>query len=75
MGYGKNELEFVKCDAQGRLMVSDLPKLDDHTILLLQAGNVNSGAYDPFEESIEIARQAGAWVHVDAAFGGWVAAS
>ena len=75
MGYGKNELEFVPCDAQGRLLVSAMPDLDDHSIVLLQAGNVNSGAFDPFHEICDAAEKFGAWVHVDAAFGGWVGAS
>ncbi|MBL4602873.1 MAG: aminotransferase class V-fold PLP-dependent enzyme, partial [Emcibacteraceae bacterium] len=75
MGYGKNELEFVPCDAQGRLLVSAMPTLDDHSIVLLQAGNVNSGAFDPFHEICDAAENVGAWVHVDAAFGGWVGAS
>lgn len=75
MGYGKNEFEFVKCDEQGRLIAKEMPSLDDHTIILLQAGNVNSGSFDPFNEICDLAKQAGAWVHVDAAFGGWVRAS
>lgn len=75
MGYGKNEFEFVKCDEQGRITPEEMPFLDDHTIILLQAGNVNSGSFDPFNEICDLAQQTGAWVHVDAAFGGWVRAS
>ena len=75
MGYGKNELEFVPCDAQGRMAVDKIPTLDDMTIVICQAGNVNSGAFDPFDEICELAEKAGAWVHVDGAFGGWVRAS
>ena len=75
MGYGKNELEFIPCDDEGRLCVDKTPSLDDHCIVLLQAGNVNSGAYDPFDEICDMAKDTGAWVHVDAAFGGWVSAS
>ena len=52
-----------------------MPTLDDHSIVLLQAGNVNSGAFDPFHEICDAAENVGAWVHVDAAFGGWVGAS
>lgn len=75
MGYGKNEFEFVPCDEQGRLIASKLPDLDDSTIILCQAGNVNSGSFDPFHEICDHADGTGAWVHVDAAFGGWVRAS
>ncbi len=75
MGYGKNEFEFVKCDDQGRMIASEMPALDDHTIVLAQAGNVNSGSFDPFDEICTLAQTSGAWVHVDAAFGGWVLAS
>ena len=75
MGYGKNELEFVPCDDQGRIIPSKIPPLDDHSIVLLQAGNVNSGAYDPCNEVADLVDGTGAWLHVDAAFGGWVRAS
>ncbi len=43
--------------------------------MLLQAGNVHSGAFDPFAEAIELAHRHGAWVHVDGAFGLFAAAS
>ncbi|MBT5073255.1 MAG: aspartate aminotransferase family protein [Kordiimonadaceae bacterium] len=75
MGFGKNELEFVKCDEQGRIIPEEMPPLDDHTIVILQAGNVNSGSFDHFNEVCDLAEGTGAWVHVDAAFGGWVRAS
>lgn len=75
MGYGKNEFEFVNCDDQGRLIVNEMPKLDKQTIVLCQAGNVNSGSFDYFNEICDLAEQHGAWVHVDAAFGGWLGAS
>jgi glutamate/tyrosine decarboxylase-like PLP-dependent enzyme len=45
------------------------------TIVVLQAGNVHSGAFDPFTEAITAAHDHGAWVHVDGAFGLWAAAS
>jgi glutamate/tyrosine decarboxylase-like PLP-dependent enzyme len=48
-----------------------LPELDTNTIVCIQAGNVNSGAFDPAGEICRRARQAGAWVHVDGAFGLW----
>jgi glutamate/tyrosine decarboxylase-like PLP-dependent enzyme len=75
MGYGKNEFHMVPCDEQGRMIASDIPKLDDDTIIIAQAGNVNSGAFDPFNEICDKASDANAWVHVDAAFGGWTKVS
>jgi glutamate/tyrosine decarboxylase-like PLP-dependent enzyme len=74
MGFGKNNIEWVEVDDQGRMIADQLPKLDENTILALQAGNVNSGSFDPFEPLCEKARQAGAWVHIDGAFGLWAAA-
>jgi glutamate/tyrosine decarboxylase-like PLP-dependent enzyme len=52
-----------------------LPPLDGNTIVCLQAGDVNTGAFDPAPEIIPRARAAGAWVHVDGAFGLWAAAA
>lgn len=75
LGIGKNQMIRVPCDSQGRMLTSGLPSLDEGTIVCLQAGNVNSGASDPFAEIIPMARAAGAWVHVDGAFGLWAAAS
>ena len=53
----------------------EVPALDDGTILILQAGNVNSGSFDPFQELCARADAAGSWVHIDGAFGLWAAAS
>lgn len=75
LGFGRDRIELVESDAEGRIRPDKLPPLDARTILILQAGNVNSGAFDPFEEAIAAARAAGAWVHVDGAFGLWAAAS
>jgi glutamate/tyrosine decarboxylase-like PLP-dependent enzyme len=52
-----------------------LADLDDATIVCIQAGNVNTGAFDPAREICAKAREAGAWIHVDGAFGLWVRAS
>ena len=49
--------------------------MDARTIVCIQAGNVNTGAFDPAQEIIIRCRDAGAWVHVDGAFGLWAAAS
>ena len=75
LGLGVTDIEWVACDTEGRLRADTLPELDDTTLLILQAGNVNSGAFDPFAEACERARAAGSWVHVDGAFGLWAGAS
>jgi len=75
LGLGRSRTERVPVDGQGRMRPDALPPLDDRTILCLQAGNVNSGASDPFPPLIEAARRVGGWVHVDGAFGLWAAAS
>jgi glutamate/tyrosine decarboxylase-like PLP-dependent enzyme len=54
---------------------SRLPRLDKTTLLILQAGNVNSGAFDNFDLICNAARAAGTWTHIDGAFGLWAAAS
>lgn len=56
-------------------MVDDLPALDESTILILQAGNVNSGSFDDFNAICEIANEAKSWIHIDGAFGLWAAGS
>lgn len=75
LGMGTDVIERVPCNDQGALCMEDLPDLDARTIVVGQAGNVNSGAYDPAGELCERARPSGAWVHVDGAFGLWAAAS
>lgn len=75
LGLGKDRIERVPADDQGRLDVDCLPPLDANTLLILQAGNVNTGAFDAFDAICEKARRAGAWVHVDGAFGLWAAVS
>jgi glutamate/tyrosine decarboxylase-like PLP-dependent enzyme len=74
-GLGNERVIKVPCDDQGRIRVDLVPELDDHTLLILQAGHVTSGAFDPFESLCEKANAAGAWVHVDGAFGLWAAAN
>ncbi len=74
LGFGTGSIEYAEVDEQGRLQPDTLPALDDKTILILQAGNVNSGAFDPIRACCERAKAAGAWVHIDGAFGLWAAA-
>src|SRR5262249_45135748 len=72
---GRERVRIVPADRQGRMRVDSLPALDARTILILQAGNVNTGAFDPASEIVPRAKEAGAWVHVDGAFGLWTAVS
>ncbi len=77
---GLGSPETVQVDEQGRLRADALQSAlssgtGEPTIVVLQAGNVHSGAFDPFTEAITAAHDHGAWVHVDGAFGLWAAAS
>lgn len=75
LGMGRSRVLRVPVDNQGRMRADALPHLDDRTILCLQAGNVNTGAFDPAAAIIPAARAAGSWIHVDGAFGLWAAVS
>jgi glutamate/tyrosine decarboxylase-like PLP-dependent enzyme len=75
LGLGRDRVIRVPVDSQGRMRADALPPLDDRTILCIQAGNVNTGSFDPASLICPIAREAGAWVHVDGAFGLWAAVS
>lgn len=75
LGLGREWVVRVPVDNQGRMRVEALPKLSPGTIVCIQAGNVNTGAFDPAADICAAARQAGAWVHVDGAFGLWAAAA
>lgn len=75
LGLGRNRVIRIPADRQGRMRADALPRLDERTILCLQAGNVNTGAFDPAAAICPEAREAGAWIHVDGAFGLWAAAS
>jgi glutamate/tyrosine decarboxylase-like PLP-dependent enzyme len=75
IGLGAERVERVPVDGQGRMRADALPGLDSRTIVCLQAGNVNTGGFDPAGEVVERARAKGAWVHVDGAFGLWARAA
>ena len=75
LGFGQSCVERVATDDQGRLRLDKLPPFDDSTILILQAGNVCTGSFDPIAEAVARAREAGAWTHVDGAFGLWAGVS
>jgi len=75
VGLGRDRAIVLPTDGQGRIDPGNLPALDGPALVCLQAGNVNSGASDPFVPLIAWAHDHGAWVHVDGAFGLWAAAS
>jgi glutamate/tyrosine decarboxylase-like PLP-dependent enzyme len=74
-GFGKRRVTMVEADGQGRMRADRLPKLSERAIVCIQAGNVNTGAFDPAKEICTRAKEQGAWVHVDGAFGLWAALS
>ena len=74
-GFGTRRLTIVEADGQGRMCADKLPKLTERSIVCIQAGNVNTGAFDPAEEICNVAKAHGAWVHVDGAFGLWARVS
>ncbi|HLY77395.1 MAG TPA: aminotransferase class V-fold PLP-dependent enzyme [Thermoplasmata archaeon] len=73
LGLGRGRVVRVPTDPQGRMRAEAMPRLSGPSIVCLQAGNVNSGAFDPFGEIIARTQEDGAWVHVDGAFGMWAA--
>ena len=75
LGMGRSRVTRVPVDSQGRMIAARMPALSGPSIVCVQAGNVNTGAFDPAPEICERARESGAWIHVDGAFGLWAAAS
>ena len=75
LGLGEGRVQRLAVDGQGAVRAGALPAIEGPTILCLQAGNVNSGAFDAAAELIPAAQDAGAWVHVDGAFGIWAKAA
>lgn len=71
VGLGRRRVITVPVDSQGRMKATALPNLSGPAIICAQLGNVNSGCSDPVEALCEAARESGAWVHVDGAFGLW----
>ena len=74
-GFGRKRVTTIEADSQGRMREDKLPRLSKRAIVCLQAGNVNTGAFDPAEEICAWAHGQGAWVHVDGAFGLWARVS
>lgn len=75
LGLGRKRVRRIPVDGQGRFRADALPPVSGPTIVCVQAGNVNTGAFDPIGEICARVKPAGAWVHVDGAFGLWAAAA
>ena len=75
LGLGRARVVKVPVDGQGRMRADALPAVSGPTIVIAQAGNINTGAIDPIGEICARVHSAGAWVHVDGAFGLWAAAA
>jgi glutamate/tyrosine decarboxylase-like PLP-dependent enzyme len=79
LGLGSDSAIWIRADDQGRMdpadLASTLSGLDGPTIVCAQAGNVATGAFDPFEPIVQTCAAHGAWLHVDGAFGLWAAAA
>lgn len=71
LGLGRSRVTKVPVDSQGRMRLDKFPKLIEPAIVCVQAGNVNTGSFDPIKEICEITHQSNGWVHVDGAFGLW----
>jgi glutamate/tyrosine decarboxylase-like PLP-dependent enzyme len=75
IGLGRDRVRRVPADDQGRMRADRLPAdVTGPAVICAQAGEVNTGAFDPFPEVVEWARQRQAWVHADGAFGLWALA-
>ncbi|MDR7402738.1 MAG: aminotransferase class V-fold PLP-dependent enzyme [Armatimonadota bacterium] len=74
LGLGRSRVITVPVDSQGRMRADALPRLVGPAIVCTQAGNLNTGSFDPIAEICQAAHEAGAWVHVDGAFGLWATA-
>ncbi len=74
LGMGRSRVKRVPTDGQGRMRVEAMPPLKGPTIVCAQAGNVNTGAFDPLESICDKAHASGAWAHIDGAFGLWASA-
>ncbi|MGH7589705.1 MAG: pyridoxal phosphate-dependent decarboxylase family protein [Gemmatimonadota bacterium] len=79
LGFGAGRIRLIPADGQGRMRAGPLGEalkgMQGAVIVVAQAGNVNSGAFDPLDEIADLTVQRGAWLHVDGAFGLWAAVS
>ncbi len=80
LGLGRERVHRVAVDGQGRMLPADLratlaPLAGRPTLVCAQAGNINTGAFDPLAEIADLTAAHGAWLHVDGAFGLWAGTS
>jgi glutamate/tyrosine decarboxylase-like PLP-dependent enzyme len=79
LGFGADRVRRIETDAQGRMradrLAAALAGSTGPCVVCAQAGNVNTGTFDPLADIVPLARHRGAWLHVDGAFGLWAAAS
>jgi glutamate/tyrosine decarboxylase-like PLP-dependent enzyme len=75
LGFGRATVKLIPVDGQGRMRGDLLPLIAGPTIMCTQAGNLNTGAFDPIGAICQQLQGSGAWVHVDGAFGLWARAS
>lgn len=75
LGLGRGRAIRVPADGQGRMIATQMPAIEGPTIVCLQAGNVNTGSFDPIVEVADQLEEKNTWLHVDGAFGLWAAAS
>jgi len=79
LGFGTSAVEVVEADDQGRILPDALREAlaagEGPTVVCVQAGDVNTGAFDAIADAADAAEEHGAWLHVDGAFGLWAAAS
>ena len=75
LGFGRDRVQRLPVDGQGCIDATRLPKIEGPTIVCTQAGNLNTGGFDPVGDICDAVKAKGAWVHVDGAFGLWAAAS
>lgn len=79
LGLGHDRVIRIDADSEGRMKSNHLNRevvaRKGPKIIIAQAGQINTGAFDPFTEQVEIARSADAWLHVDGAFGLWARAN
>lgn len=79
LGLGRERVHTVSADDQGRMLAAELEAVlaaeDGPAVVCAQAGEINTGAFDPISEIVEACRAHGAWCHIDGAFGLWAAVS
>lgn len=75
LGLGSERLTKIPTDKNGRMLIDKIPKLKGPTIICVQAGDVNTGCFDPVDEIIDKFKSDDVWIHVDGAFGLWVLVS